>query len=144
MKVDFVETEAGVSTTTTRGYLVNEVTSLKDVIGSYGNWNQHIFGNKLPQAGTPYHQIYKYAHWSSKIVNENALIDKCILISGDSQVLPLIPILAYYVKTVIYLDYRWSGITNRYLWENENITDVVFATFPLFHGIDKYAEHNLF
>ena len=144
MKVDFAETEDGVSTTVTRGHLVYEVTSLKDVIGSYGNWNQHIFGNKLKQAGTPYHQSYKYAHWSSKIVNENAPIDKCILISGDSQVLPLIPILAYYVKTVIYLDYGWSGITNKYLWENENITDVVFAMFPLFHGIDKYANHNLF
>ena len=73
MKVDFAETEDGVSTTVTRGHLVYEVTSLKDVIGSYGNWNQHIFGNKLKQAGTPYHQSYKYAHWSSKIVNKTLL-----------------------------------------------------------------------
>ena len=87
--------------------------------------------------------FYKFMQ-SSKIINENAPIDKCILISGDSQILPLIPILAYYVKTVIYLDYRWSGITNTYLWEHENITDVVFAMFPLFHSIDKYADHNLF
>ena len=67
--------------------------------------------------------------------------DKIILISGDSHMIPFIPIISCYYKKTIVLDSRYSGDDTSYYWENENIDDVIIC--PSFNAdISKYINKN--
>ena len=55
---------------------------------------------------TKYHELYAFPHSCSIIENISENNSKTIFISGDSQNIPHIPILAYYYKKVYYWDNR--------------------------------------
>ena len=74
---------------------------------------------------TEYHKIYKYRHRSSKIINKSTPSNRKLLISGDSQMIPSVPILSTYFKEVLFFDKR----DNIYHFNEDitNITDILFA-----------------
>lgn len=59
----------------------------------------------------PFHNLFIGNHKCCKITNENAPIQKTILLSCDSQMIPSIPILCCYFRTVIHMDNRTSRNT---------------------------------
>lgn len=92
---------------------------------------------------TDYHKLFKYSHCCVRLDNPDALYKNKVLISGDSMMIPVIPVLAYYCASVVYLDNRNKKCSNREIWkplENE-FTDVLFSLF--LNPTDKYREVNL-
>lgn len=70
-----------------------------------------------------YHLMYVACQNQSIINNYGENNDKTLLIIGDSQILPEIPIFAYYYKKVLYYDNRYkNNIMNDILY-NEQIDD---------------------
>ena len=57
-----------------------------------------------------YHRIFCASHCSSRIINESLPDGESLLISGDSYMIPVAPILACYYHEVVYLDNRYGGI----------------------------------
>lgn len=55
---------------------------------------------------TKYHKLYKYAHESSTVENLTNRNGRRLFILGDSQTIPLIPILSIYFEHISYLDNR--------------------------------------
>ena len=53
-----------------------------------------------------YHRLYRGSHACSCVINETVKNDLKIFISGDSMMIPLIPILCCYYKEVVYMDNR--------------------------------------
>ena len=89
----------------------------------------------------PYHRLNYLAHDCGIIENLSTASDKTILISGDSHMIPFIPIISCYYKKTIVLDSRYSGDDTSYYWENENIDDVIIC--PSFNAdISKYINKN--
>ena len=60
---------------------------------------------------TDFHKIYIYPHTCSKILNTGESNGKRLLISCDSQMIPIIPILGMIYKEVIILDNRNGGFS---------------------------------
>ena len=56
-----------------------------------------------------YHKLFIGSHLPVRINNKNAKIDKTLLVTCDSQMIPSMPILCYYYRTVIHMDNR-SGV----------------------------------
>lgn len=64
---------------------------------------------------TEYHRLYRYGHKCSQVVNLRGGNGRTIMISGDSQMIPSIPILCTVFKELWYIDNRskidiWSHI----------------------------------
>lgn len=57
---------------------------------------------------TPYHKLYKYGHECSRLINKTILNNRKLFISGDSQMIPDIPILSCYFKEIFYFDNRYK------------------------------------
>ncbi len=69
-----------------------------------------------------YWGLYKYFHSCSRIINKSMPHDgRHLFISGDSQIIPDIPVLACYFREVWYFDNR-TGYTTSKRDENNNYT----------------------
>lgn len=65
---------------------------------------------------TKYHALYAFPHWCSRIVNHDKNNGRILLVIGDSQSIPDIPIYAYYFKEVWYIDNRYNNhIYDKYM-----------------------------
>ena len=53
-----------------------------------------------------YREIYRFPHSCSRIVNHTTKSERKLMVSGDSQMIPAIPVLAHYFKEVWYFDNR--------------------------------------
>lgn len=62
-----------------------------------------------------YHKLYKYAHLSSAIVNENSSTPRSLLLNTDSMSIPLIPLLVPYFKHIFVADRRSSYSNSAYI-----------------------------
>jgi hypothetical protein len=60
--------------------------------------------------GSAYHRIFCASHRSCDIINESIPDGQSIFISGDSYMIPVIPILACYYHEVVSMDNRFQGI----------------------------------
>lgn len=82
-------------------YTCGEKSDILDFGGLFG------WGNK--KAGiTDYHRLYKYGHECSRVINLSDNSGRIIFVSGDSQMIPSIPVLCYYFKEVWYFDNRYA------------------------------------
>lgn len=100
-----------------------------------------------------YRDLYRFPHKCSRIINLNINNDKKIFISGDSQMIPDIPILSCYYKEVWYFDNRtgksedWLSIdkdkTVKFAdkYKNINFDDVLIELYT--NPIWWYTEVNL-
>ena len=57
-------------------------------------------------SGTEYHQLYRYGHKCSRLVNKTLENGKTLLISGDSHLIPDIMLMSIYFKEIWYFDNR--------------------------------------
>ena len=92
-------------------------------------------------SGTDYHKQYRYYHECGRIINHSLNSDKILFISGDSTVIPDVPVLACLFKEVWYFDNRdhLSHIVNFRDVEGEG--SVVFQVGFAF--LNKYCVDNL-
>lgn len=76
-----------------------------------------------------YHRIFCASHCSCQIINESLPDGETIFISGDSYMIPVIPILACYYHEVVSLDNRFGGIglSNIPYYEGKIFDKVLFA-----------------
>lgn len=89
-----------------------------------------------------YHRLFCLSHYPCNIENKGENNGKTLLISGDSHMIPLLPILAYYFKKVIYLDNR-DFVSYRWLWENEEFDKALLCMgLSSYLDLNYYIEHN--
>jgi hypothetical protein len=110
-----------------------------------------------------YWGLYKYAHACSRIVNRNLPESgRTLFISGDSQILPDIPVLACYFREVWYFDNRtgyyttprdeygnysikWNAdkhIECRNRYKDKKFTDVLIQVYCA--GLERYHKWNMY
>ena len=73
---------------------------------------------------TDYHRLYRYAHECSRIVNQGMNNGRLLFISGDSQMIPDVPVLACYYKEVWYFDNRFDRKLHDE-WKDVDFDDVL-------------------
>lgn len=83
---------------------------------------------------TNYHRLFIGAHRCCRILNKGENNSKKLLVSGDSMMIPLIPIMAYYYKEVVFLDNR-GGYSFRDYFKGRTFDDAVYEFF--FNCVDK-------
>ena len=68
-----------------------------------------LFGWDNNKSGiTDYHRLFRYGHECSRIINLSDNNGRILFVSGDSQMIPSIPVLCYYFKEVWYFDNRYA------------------------------------
>ena len=90
---------------------------------------------------TDYHHLYRGAHACSRVINETIDNDRKIFVSGDSMMIPAIPILCCYYKEVVYMDNR-DGVSHKDYFEND-VFDEVLLCFYERSDINKVIGVNL-
>ena len=75
-----------------------------------------------------YHKLYRGSHACSVIINEDISEDSSIFISGDSMVIPLIPIFCCYYKEVVYMDNR-DNQSHKDYFEGKTFDEVLLCFF---------------
>lgn len=96
-----------------------------------------LFQKQFPyiESLSPYHKLYAFPHINSKISNltedNNGRI---LLISGDSQMIPIIPFLATIYKEVWVLDNRTGTAKSCHPWIDDTEFDDVLIAAPLLPG----------
>ena len=88
---------------------------------------------------TPYHTIFRCAHQCGRLINKGENNGRTIVISCDSQMIPVIPVMCCYFNEVWCLDNRDNKphITNL---DTNTVTDVLIAGG--FNGENKYLVDN--
>lgn len=114
----------------------------KDIVSVDEVFNYDVMC-RVSNVDTFYHKQFLFSHQPVKLVNPSAKCDRTLLITHDSHMTCIIPVLSYYFKTVISLDNR-NRISYRTIWENENITDVLVAMLPhkTAFPLEKYLKNN--
>lgn len=92
---------------------------------------------------TAYHKIFCASHECCKITNESLPDGKTIFVSGDSYMIPVIPIFACYFKEVVFLDNR-SHKTSNVSYYEDKIFDYVIIALSEFGSINKFLGDNLY
>ena len=87
-----------------------------------------------------FHSLWYAPHKVSYIINETLSSGKKLFISGDSQMIPSMAILATLFKEIVYLDNRTKTSTKP-LYEGINYTDILFELN--FNDITKYTVENM-
>ena len=91
--------------------------------------NQHI----------TYRLLYRFPHMCSRIINLDINNNKKIFISGDSQMVPTIPVLASYYKEVWYFDNRTGWKYNLTTNNNEMIFNKIIP-FSQYYKNTKFDD----
>lgn len=91
-----------------------------------------------------YHRIFCASHCSCRIINESLPDGKSIIISGDSYMIPVVPILACYYHEVVSLDNRFEGIgiSNQPYYEGKTFDNVLVSCSES-NPPEKYLQWNL-
>jgi hypothetical protein len=86
---------------------------------------------------TKYHELYCLPHSCSIVENLSKSNGKTLLILGDSQMIPSLPILCWYYKKVIYLDNR---TTDKFYYEShlKNLKADDYLVEMFNSGLDYY------
>ena len=84
--------------------------------------------------------LYRYPHECSRIINKDVDSNRILLVSGDSQMIPDISVLACYFKEVWYFDNRANVKAEDILKEGE-FTDVLIELNC--SDIKQYTETNI-
>lgn len=92
------------------------------------------------KADSPYHNLYRFYHDASVITNRNTNVKRNLFISGDSHLIPVVPMLSVYFKTIAYIDNR-KGVPIYDKIKDIDFTDVLIE---LFHNpLSAYTDKNL-
>lgn len=89
---------------------------------------------------TEYHKQFAYPHECSIVVNETLNSPRMLFISGDSQMIPLVPWLCCQFKEVWYFDNRGKK-TFKSHYEGKEFSDVLFELNC--NDLTKYTTTNL-
>lgn len=86
---------------------------------------EDITSNDSPNKDiTDYHRLYKYSHECSRLINKTISNDRILFISGDSQLIPIVPFLSSFFKEIWYFDNRDDKAFSD-KWRNIKFTDVI-------------------
>ena len=77
---------------------------------------------------TEYHRLFRGAHSCCVITNDTIDNDNSIFVSGDSMMLPLIPIFCCYYKEVVYMDNR-DGKSHKDYYEGKKFDEILLCFF---------------
>lgn len=91
---------------------------------------------------TAYHRVFCSSHESCKIVNES-ISGGSILISGDSYMIPVLPILSCYFHEVVSLDNRYDGKISNEAYYSGKVFDRVVISCSENNPPVKYLNWNL-
>ena len=93
-----------------------------------------------------FHRIFSSSHHCCRIINESMETGRSICISGDSFMIPVIPILACYYKEVVFLDNRPDEngeIVDNTGYFKDRIFDQVVVALSEIHNLNKFLGVNL-
>ena len=93
--------------------------------------------------GSTYHRIFCSSHVSCDIINESLPEGGSIAVTGDSYMIPIIPILSCYYRDVVFLDNRFDiDVSNKPYYEGK-IFDRVLVSCSENNPFEKYVGWNL-
>ena len=99
------------------------------------NINQHCdteafaaFKEENMPVYSEYHRLYRGSHACSRVINETVDNDLKIFISGDSMMIPAIPIFCCYYKEVVYMDNR-DGKSHKEYYEDKQFDEILLCFF---------------
>lgn len=101
-------------------------------------------GNVFEKMGwsiSEYHRLFRGSHSCCRIINETIDNDKSIFVSGDSMMIPIIPILCCYFKEVVYMDNR-DGKSHKDYYEGKYFDSVILQFYDG-NTANKVIETNL-
>ena len=87
------------------------------------------YTGSLVPTHSEYHRLFRGAHACCVIINENIDNENSIFISGDSMMIPLIPIFACYYKEVVYMDNR-DGKSHKEYFEGKTFDELLLCFSP--------------
>ena len=93
--------------------------------------------------GSAYHRIFSSSHVSCRILNESLPDEGSIAITGDSYMIPVIPILACYYNEVVYLDNRLEVDVSNAPYYDGKLFDRVIVSLSEENPYEKYIGWNL-
>ena len=97
---------------------------------------------EFSEGQSAFHKMYVFGHLCSKVENMGKNNGRRLLISGDSQMIPLIPILSCIYKEVWYLDNRRYDFSMKFILDKEEDFDDVLIAAPGLKGTWPRAELN--
>lgn len=100
-----------------------------------------LLGYNNPLIITKYHNVFRFPHQTCFIENLSENNGKSILISGDSHNIPQLPILAYYYKTIYFLDNRHLDGHGRIDYTKIQFDDVLFSMFEKYDMAKQIYEN---
>ena len=106
---------------------------------SHVSYNSLIENESLNSDITDYHRLYRYSHECSRIVNETIDSKRKLFISGDSQMIPVVPILSCFFKEIWYFDNRKQLILHD-KWKEVEFSDVLIELNN--NPLEKYVNVN--
>ncbi len=89
-----------------------------------------------------YHKMFSASHENCMIINETLPNGKTICLSGDSYLIPIIPILACYFKEVVSLDNRYYRRASSVPYYEGKEFDYVVVSLSEMNRTRKYFETN--
>lgn len=104
------------------------------VLSEHGDFSSLNFVNEVWDDTTGYdinsnyHKLFRGSHSCCKIINETIDNDKKLLVTGDSMLIPAIPILCCYYKEAVFLDNR-NNKSNKKYFEGVVFDDVIIEVY---------------
>ena len=95
------------------------------------NYLNFLKNTSFKDINPDYHLLFFAPHQCCIIKNLSANNNRKLLISGDSQLIPLIPILSYYFKEIIYLDRRGG--------DDGNVFNIDINDYDVLYSVSKYS-----
>lgn len=117
-----------------------DAKSLSDEERSFENMTYDELTSYEKTDGTPYHHLFRFFHDTSIIVNKNIRDERKLLLSGDSHMIPVVPMLTPYFHTIAYLDNRKKMPIFDKIKDIE-FTDVLIELFN--NSLGFYTDGNL-
>lgn len=85
----------------------------------------------LYDGDTYFHRQYNGAHACSILINNTIDNDRRIMVTGDSMMIPIIPVLGCYFKEVVYMDNR-DGESYKEYYENKVFDNIIIEVWEGF------------
>ena len=105
----------------------------------------NLDGKYPGDAESAYHRIFCASHCCSRIINESLPEGESVIISGDSYMIPVAPILACYYHELVFLDNRYGadGASNQPYYADKTF-DKVLISCSENNPPEKYLSWNLY
>lgn len=75
-----------------------------------------------------YHRLFRGSHTCCSVINETIDNENTIFVSGDSMMIPILPIFCCYYKELVFMDNR-DGLSHKEYYEGKTFDEILLCFF---------------